>query len=366
MYISNNGVQTGNITVQNCVYRRRAAVHRRHGHGTLRGAGRRTGRCSSPAAGPQTETERGGVSSHETKQKQPVCRSSAGAVHGRVLCTARAGSPRASANIDLSRTGSMDVTLYDHQNDVRGGALTVLQGGGRGPHQRRPAHFVYTADFTGCGIALGDPDGQHAGFRLEAKLPAPPPAPPIRSASRASSPLTRCRWAVLVVQTGKLQGLRGHQFLPGVAARGRKRLALHRGRHPRWRRAHAGGDPRPNRKLPARLPGTGQTVRAGEALGTGQARSPAPRMSPDNLDMPVNPNDPNRPVSPGTPDNPVTPATRTTPWPRKPGQPGGSGAPGRQCTAPERPAELAHPFASLQRRAAVCRRLGAGPKETLA
>ena len=36
-------------------------------------------------------------------------------------------APAASANIDLSRTGSMDVTLYDHQNDVplRGGALTV-------------------------------------------------------------------------------------------------------------------------------------------------------------------------------------------------------------------------------------------------
>ena len=38
-------------------------------------------------------------------------------------------APAASANIDLSRTGSMDVTLYDHQNDVplRGGALTVYK-----------------------------------------------------------------------------------------------------------------------------------------------------------------------------------------------------------------------------------------------
>lgn len=38
-------------------------------------------------------------------------------------------APAASANIDLSRTGSMDVTLYDHQNDVplRGGALTMYK-----------------------------------------------------------------------------------------------------------------------------------------------------------------------------------------------------------------------------------------------
>ena len=38
-------------------------------------------------------------------------------------------APAASANIDLSRTGSMDVTLYDYQNDVplRGGALTVYK-----------------------------------------------------------------------------------------------------------------------------------------------------------------------------------------------------------------------------------------------
>ena len=66
-------------------------------------------------------------------------------------------APAASANIDLSRTGSMDVTLYDHQNDVplRGGALTVYKVADVA-RTNGDLHFVYTADFTGCGIALGD------------------------------------------------------------------------------------------------------------------------------------------------------------------------------------------------------------------
>ena len=64
-------------------------------------------------------------------------------------------APAASANIDLSRTGSMDVTLYDHQNDVplRGGALTVYKVADVA-RTNGDLHFVYTADFTGCGIAL--------------------------------------------------------------------------------------------------------------------------------------------------------------------------------------------------------------------
>ena len=33
-------------------------------------------------------------------------------------------------------------------------------------------HFVYTADFTGCGIALGDLTDSTLASRLEAKLPA--------------------------------------------------------------------------------------------------------------------------------------------------------------------------------------------------
>ena len=64
-----------------------------------------------------------------------------------------------------------------------------------------------------------------------------------------------------------------------------------------------------------------------------------------------------RPQPPGVARQPGQPR-----GPRHPGQPGGSGPPGRQCTAPERPAELAHPVHGLQRRAAVCRRLGAGPE----
>ena len=82
-------------------------------------------------------------------------------------------APAASANIDLSRTGSMDVTLYDHQNDVplRGGALTVYKVADVA-RTNGDLHFVYTADFTGCGIALGDLTDSTLASRLEAKLPA--------------------------------------------------------------------------------------------------------------------------------------------------------------------------------------------------
>ena len=82
-------------------------------------------------------------------------------------------APAASANIDLSRTGSMDVTLYDYQNDVplRGGALTVYKVADVA-RTNGDLHFVYTADFTGCGIALGDLTDSTLASRLEAKLPA--------------------------------------------------------------------------------------------------------------------------------------------------------------------------------------------------
>ena len=80
-------------------------------------------------------------------------------------------APAASANIDLSRTGSMDVTLYDHQNDVplRGGALTVYKVADVA-RTNGDLHFVYTADFTGC---AGRPDGQHAGFQAGSQAARP-------------------------------------------------------------------------------------------------------------------------------------------------------------------------------------------------
>lgn len=67
----------------------------------------------------------------------------------------------------------MDVTLYDHQNDVplRGGALTVYKVADVA-RTNGDLHFVYTADFTGCGIALGDLTDSTLASRLEAKLPA--------------------------------------------------------------------------------------------------------------------------------------------------------------------------------------------------
>lgn len=78
-----------------------------------------------------------------------------------------------SANIVLSRKGSIEVTLYDHQNDtaLRGGKLTLYKVADV-TRSNGDLKFSYTEDFKGCGIALGDLTDSTLAARLEAKLPA--------------------------------------------------------------------------------------------------------------------------------------------------------------------------------------------------
>lgn len=58
-------------------------------------------------------------------------------------------APAASANIDLSRTGSMDVTLYDHQNDVPcGAAHSPCTRWRTWPAPTATCTLCITADFT--------------------------------------------------------------------------------------------------------------------------------------------------------------------------------------------------------------------------
>ena len=171
-------------------------------------------------------------------------------------------APAASANIDLSRTGSMDVTLYDHQNDVplRGGALTVYKVADVA-RTNGDLHFVYTADFTGCGIALGDLTDSTLASRLEAKLPARAAGTTHKISEQGTVSFDALPLGLyLVVQT---ENSKGYEAINSF-------LALHRGRHPQGGRAHAGGDPARTGNSQQAF-GTGQTVRAGEALGAGQA-----------------------------------------------------------------------------------------------
>ena len=82
-------------------------------------------------------------------------------------------APAASANIDLSRTGSMDVTLYDHQNDVplRGGALTVYKVADVA-RTNGDLHCVHRRLY-GLRHRAGRPDGQHAGFQAGSQAARP-------------------------------------------------------------------------------------------------------------------------------------------------------------------------------------------------
>lgn len=181
-------------------------------------------------------------------------------------------APAASANIDLSRTGSMDVTLYDHQNDVplRGGALTVYKVADVA-RTNGDLHFVYTADFTGCGIALG---------------------------------------LYLVVQTENSKGYEAiNSFLVSLP------MADESG----WLYTV---DATPKVGAPTQEVTPPEPEKPSEPDKPTQPGTPD---EPDNPDMPVDPNDPNRPVSPGTPDNPVAPGNPDNPM--APGRPDGNALP---------------------------------------
>lgn len=264
-------------------------------------------------------------------------------------------APAASANIDLSRTGSMDVTLYDHQNDVplRGGALTVYKVADVA-RTNGDLHFVYTADFAGCGIALGDLTDSTLASRLEAKLPARAAGTTHKISEQGIVSFDALPLGLyLVVQTENSKGYEAiNSFLVSLPMADESGWLYTVDATPKVGAPTQEVTP-PEPETPSTPSEPDKPSKPEKPSEPDKPTQPGTPDEPDNPDMPVNPNDPNRPVSPGNPDNPVAPAPRITRWLR---------AAGRQCTAPERPAELAHPVHGLQRRAAVCRRLGAGPE----
>lgn len=182
-------------------------------------------------------------------------------------------APAASANIDLSRTGSMDVTLYDHQNDVplRGGALTVYKVADVA-RTNGDLHFVYTADFAGCGIALGDLTDSTLASRLEAKLPARAAGTTHKISEQGIVSFDALPLGLyLVVQTENSKGYEAiNSFLVSLPMADESGWLYTVDATPQGGRAHAGGDPARTGNSQHAF-GTGQTVQAGEALGTGQA-----------------------------------------------------------------------------------------------
>ena len=75
--------------------------------------------------------------------------------------------------VDTSRTGSVTVTLYDHQKDapLRGGSLTLYKVADVELRYGSSMEYVYTGQFSDCDLELGDLSDSSLAARLEAWLP---------------------------------------------------------------------------------------------------------------------------------------------------------------------------------------------------
>lgn len=205
-------------------------------------------------------------------------------------------APAASANIDLNRTGTIEVTLYDHQNDVplRGGQLTVYKVADVA-RTNGDLRFVYTADFAGCGIALGDLTDSTLAARLEAKLPAGAQGTTRTVSEEGTAAFTKLPLGLyLVVQT---EASKGYEAVSSFLV-----------------------------SLPmADESGWLYTVDASPKVG-----SPTGEYPPQEPDTPTTPEKPDKPATPDQPDTPDTPDTSeptdTPQEPALPGRPTGSGS----------------------------------------
>lgn len=205
-------------------------------------------------------------------------------------------APAASANIDLNRTGTIEVTLYDHQNDVplRGGQLTVYKVADVA-RTNGDLRFVYTADFAGCGIALGDLTDSTLAARLEAKLPAGAQGTTRTVSEEGTAAFTKLPLGLyLVVQTEASKGYEAvNSFLVSLPM--------------------------------ADESGWLYIVDASPKVG-----SPTGEYPPQEPDTPTTPEKPDKPATPDQPDTPDTPDTSeptdTPQEPALPGRPTGSGS----------------------------------------
>ena len=199
-------------------------------------------------------------------------------------------APAASANIDLNRTGTIEVTLYDHQNDVplRGGQLTVYKVADVA-RTNGDLRFVYTADFAGCGIALGDLTDSTLAAQLEAKLPAGAQGTTRTVSEEGTAAFTKLPLGLyLVVQTETSKGYEAvNSFLVSLPM--------------------------------ADESGWLYTVDASPKVG-----SPTGEYPPQEPDTPTTPEKPDKPATPDQPD--TSEPTDTPQEPALPGRPTGSGS----------------------------------------
>lgn len=218
-----------------------------------------------------------------------------------------------SANIVLSRKGSIEVTLYDHQNDtaLRGGKLTLYKVADV-TRSNGDLKFSYTEDFKGCGITLGDLTDSSLASRLEAKLPLT--AEGITRTVSEDGKVTFSNLPLglyLVVQTENSKGYEAiNSFLVSLPMADESGWLYTVDASPK-----VGS---PTGEYPPQEPDTPTTPE--------KPTEPDKPTEPENPDTPENPDNPDDSVSPGNPDEPVSPGTPDNP--QAPGNPDAPVAPG--------------------------------------
>ena len=219
-------------------------------------------------------------------------------------------APAASANIDLSRTGSMDVTLYDHQNDVplRGGALTVYKVADVA-RTNGDLHFVYTADFTGCGIALGDLTDSTLADQLLEYMPQGARGTTKTVDADGNAAFEDLELGLYLIVQSKASN--------GYAPIKPFLVSLPMAENGKWNyevdaSPKVGGYTPVNPDTPP-VPPTPVPDKPGTPEQPTEPTNPDTPKNPDGPDSPVSPGSPDSPVAPGNPDNPVAPGNPDNP-----------------------------------------------------
>ena len=231
-----------------------------------------------------------------------------------------------SANIVLGRTGSLHVTLYDHQNDVplRGGELTLYQVA-KVTRTNGNLAFTYTGDFAGCDVVLGDLSDSTLADRLAKYLPADPAIAAQQDVSEDGTvDFTKLPLGLyLVVQTEASHGYAAiNSFLVSIPMKDdtAKNWIYDVDASPK---VGAVTPEEPDEPDTPDKPDTPDTPDTPEPPDT-----PDTPVSPDNPDNPVSPGNPDNPVSPEHPDNPVSPGNPDNPvLPESPDNPVSPGRP---------------------------------------
>ena len=248
-----------------------------------------------------------------------------------VLCLAVCSAVPAlatSANISLNRTGSLKVTLYDHQNDLplHGGRMTLYKVA---DIQRKNGDlsYVYTGSFAGCTIELGDLSSSTLASSLQKLLPTT--AQGIEEKISESGEVTFENLPLglyLAVQTEASKGYEAiNSFLVSIPLKDGNNWIYDVDASPKVGATVPTTPDEPDNPpdkpdkpdKPDNPPDTPDTP-----------DNPDTPVTPDNPDNPVKPGQPDNPVAPGTPDNPVAPGNPDNPvLPGHPDNPVLSGLP---------------------------------------